>query len=85
MIKHLLAGVAAFGLMSGIAFAQAYPPALPSPPGTLVIPAPPPPPIPGASTTTTTTVAPTPGGDHREVTMRDQRLLGRSEGHRVSR
>jgi hypothetical protein len=46
MIKHLLAGVAAFGLMSGIAFAQAYPPALPSPPGTLVIPAPPPPPIP---------------------------------------
>jgi hypothetical protein len=69
MTKHLMAGVAAFGLMSGIAFAQAYPPAPPPPPGTLVIPAPPPPPIPGASTTTTTTVAPSPDGDHREVTI----------------
>jgi hypothetical protein len=65
MIKHLLAGVAAVGLMSGVAFAQAYPPAPPPPPGALVIP----PPIPGASTTTTTTVAPSPDGDHREVTI----------------
>jgi hypothetical protein len=67
MTKHLLAGVAAVGLMSSAAFAQTYPP---SPRDTLVIPAPqPPPPVPGASTsTTTTTVAPSPGGDHREVT-----------------
>ena len=69
MTNHLLAGVAAFGLMSGVAFAQVYPPAPPLPPGTLVIPAPPPPPIPGPSTTTTTTVTPNPGGDHREVTI----------------
>jgi hypothetical protein len=38
----------------------------PPPPGTPVIPAPPPPPIPSASTTT---VAPSPDGDHREVTI----------------
>ena len=69
MTKHLLAGVVAVGLMSGVAFAQTYPPAPPPPPGTLVIPAPPPPPVPGASTTTTTTVAPSPDGDHGEVTI----------------
>lgn len=68
MIKHVLAGVAALGLMSGAAFAQTYPPAPPPPPGTVVIPAPPPPPVPGASTTTTT-VAPSPDADHREVTI----------------
>src|SRR5215472_10387016 len=69
MTKHLLAGGAAVALISGVAFAQVYPPAPPPPPGTLVIPAPPPPPIPGSSTTTTTTVAPSPDGDHREVTI----------------
>jgi hypothetical protein len=68
MTNHLLAGVAAVGLMSGAAFAQVYPPA-PPPPGTVVIPAPPPPLIPGSSTTTTTTVVPSPDGDHREVTI----------------
>jgi hypothetical protein len=70
MIKHLLAGVAAIGLLSGVAFAQVYPPAPPPPPGTVVIPAPPPPPIPGSGTsTTTTTVAPNPVGDDRETTI----------------
>jgi len=69
MTKHLLAGVAAVALISGVAFAQVYPPAPPPPPpGTLVIPAPPPPPIPSTSTTTTT-VAPSPDEDHREVTI----------------
>ena len=52
MTKYLLAGVAAFGLMSGGAFAQTYSPAPPPPPGTVVVPAVP--------------VAPVPG-DHREV------------------
>jgi hypothetical protein len=66
MTKHLLAGVAAVGLMTGVAFAQTYPPAPPR--DTLVIPAPPSPPVPSTSTTTTTTVAPNPDGDHREVT-----------------
>jgi hypothetical protein len=70
MIKHLLAGVAAIGLLSGVAFAQVYPPAPPPPPGTVVIPAPPPPPIPGSGTsTTTTTVAPNPVRDDRETTI----------------
>src|SRR5215510_945956 len=69
--KHLLAGVAAIGLLSGVAFAQVYPPAPPPPPGTLVIPAPPPPPIPSTSTTTTT-VAPSPDEDHREVTIHNE-------------
>jgi hypothetical protein len=67
--KHLLAGAAAVALMSGVAFAQTYPPAPPPPPGTTVIPVPPPAPLPGSSTTTTTTVTPSPGGDHREVTI----------------
>jgi hypothetical protein len=34
MTKHLLAGVAAVVLMSGVALAQTYPPAPPPPPGT---------------------------------------------------
>ena len=54
MTKHLLAGVAAFGLLSGVAPAQTYPstpPPMPAPPSVG---------IPG-STTTTTTVAPTTG------------------------
>lgn len=75
MIKSLLAGMAAVGLMSGIALAQIYPPA-PPPPGTIltpavpVAPAPVPVPVPSRSTsTTTTTVTPSPGpdADHREV------------------
>lgn len=61
MIKQLLAGVAAVGLMSGIALAQTYPPAPPPPPGTIVTPPVPiaPVPVPGISTTTTI-VAPSP-------------------------
>jgi hypothetical protein len=55
MIKQLLTGVAAAGLMSGVAFAQSYPPA------SAPIPAPPSVGVPG-STTTTTTVSPT--ADH---------------------
>ena len=49
MTKHLLAGVAAVGLMSGVGFAQTYIPT--SPPAAAVG-------VPG-STTTTTTVSPT--------------------------
>jgi hypothetical protein len=52
MIKQLLAGIAAAGLMSGIAYAQTYPPA------SAPIPAPPSVGVPG-STTTITTVSPT--------------------------
>ena len=68
MIKQLLTGLAAIGLLSGAAFAQAYPPAYPPPPppGTIVAPAVPVVPVPGTSTTTTT-VAPSPDADHREV------------------
>ena len=69
MNKHLLAAVAAIGLMSGVASAQTYPPAPPPPPGTTVMPVIPPAPVPGPGVTTTTTVAPTPGGDHRDVTI----------------
>jgi hypothetical protein len=70
MIKHLLAGVAASGLLSNAAFAQVYPIAPPPPPGTMVIPTPPPPPSPGSGTSTTTnTVAPNPVGDDREITI----------------
>ena len=43
MTKHLLAGVAAAVLISGVASAQVYPPAPPPPPGAVVVPAPPPP------------------------------------------
>ena len=69
MIKQLLAGVSAVGMMSGIALAQTYPPAPPPPPaGTIGAPAVPvaPVPVPGTSTTTTT-VMPSPDADHREV------------------
>ena len=74
MTKHLLAGVAAVVLLSGVAMAQTYP-APPPPPGTVVMPAAPPapavppPPVPGASSSTTATVVPSPNGDHREVTI----------------
>src|SRR5947207_1101539 len=61
MIKQLLAGVAAVGLMSGIALAQTYPPA------SAPIPAPPSVGVPG-STTTTTTVSPT--TDHTTTTTK---------------
>jgi len=64
MTKHLLAGVAAVVLMSGVASAQTYPPAPP--------PATPIPEIPpaasGLSTSTTTTVAPSPDGGYRSST-----------------
>ena len=73
MTKHLLAGVAAVVLMSGVASAQVYPPAPPPayppapPPPYPVAPQPPaiipPAPVPGP--TTTTTVAPTPEGGYR--------------------
>jgi hypothetical protein len=54
MTKHLLAGVAAFGLLSSAAFGQTYTPV--SPPPAAV--APPSVGVPG-STTTTTTISPT--------------------------
>ena len=69
MTKYLLVGAVAAVLIPGAAFAQTYPPAPPPPPGAVVMPAPPAAPVPGASTTTTTTVAPSPDGDHREVTI----------------
>jgi hypothetical protein len=67
MTTRLLAGAAAIVLMSGAAFAQAYPPAPPPPVG--------PPPVavaPGISpgTSTTTTVAPGPDGGYRASTTR---------------
>jgi len=68
MTKHLLAGVTAAALISGVASAQIYTPA-PLPPGAVVVPTPPPSPVPGASTTITTTVSPNPDGDHRETTI----------------
>ena len=75
MTEHLLAGVTAAVLISGVASAQIYPPAPPLPPGTVVVPAPPPPPpVPGASTTTTTTVSPNPDGDHRETTIHKEEV-----------
>jgi hypothetical protein len=68
MNKHLLAAVAAVALFSGVASAQTYPPAPPPPPGTTVMPVIPPAPVPGSSATTTT-VVPSPGEDHRAVTI----------------
>ena len=55
MTKHLLAGAGAIASMSGVAFAQTYPPA--SPPGAF----PPSVGVPGSTTTTTTT---SPTTDH---------------------
>ena len=66
MTKHLLPGVAAAVLFSGVASAQIYPPAPAPPPGTVVVPARPPPPVPGTSTTTTT-ISPNPDADHNET------------------
>ncbi len=57
-MKHLLAGLAAFGLLSGAAMAQTYPPAPPPQPlapPPVVAPGPVPVPVPEGSTTTTTT------------------------------
>jgi opacity protein-like surface antigen len=68
MSKHLLAAVAAIALTSGVASAQTYPPA-PPPAGTTVMPVIPPAPVPGSGVTTTTTGAPSPGEDHRAVTI----------------
>ena len=61
MTKHLLAGAATVVLMSGIAFAQTYPPAPP--------PMPPVPPAPIGPSTLPPTVAPSPDGDHRASTI----------------
>ena len=69
MMKHLLTGVSAAVLISGVASAQVYAPSPPAPPGAVVVPAPPPPPVAVPGTTTTTTVAPSPDGDHRETTI----------------
>ena len=90
MTKHLLAGVAAFGLLSGVASAQTYPPAPPS------IPARPSVGIPG-STTTTTTVAPTTGhtttvtkgvdANGNEITKKDtyrEGVAGSTESHTIT-
>ena len=68
MTNHLLAGVAAVVLMSGVSSAQTYPPAPPPPVGPPPIPGAPPAPLPGPSTSTTTTVAPTPDGGYRSST-----------------
>jgi hypothetical protein len=69
MIKHLLSGVAAVFLTSGIAFGQVY---APPPPPAPYVPGPPPapaaPPIPPPAFGTTTTVAPGPDGDYRAST-----------------
>jgi hypothetical protein len=87
MIKQLLAGVAAAGLMSGMALAQTYIPTSPPPS------APPAVGVPG-STTTTTTVSPT--TDHtttitkgvdangNEITKKDiyrEGVAGSSQSH----
>lgn len=87
MTKHLLAGVAAAVLMSGVGFAQTYPPAAPP------TPVPPSVGIPG-STTRTTTVSPT--TDHtttvtkgvdangNEITKKDtyrEGVAGSTESH----
>ena len=69
MTKHLLAGLAAFVLMSGVASAQTYPPAPPLMPN-----APPPPPIPATPPSlvpysSTTTVTPTPEVGYRASTV----------------
>jgi hypothetical protein len=59
MSKHLSAGVAAVGLLSGVALAQTYPLAPPPPPGISVAPVAPLAPAASPSTSTTsTTVAP---------------------------
>jgi hypothetical protein len=68
MTNHLLAGVAAVVLMSGVSSAQTYPPAPPPPVAPPPIPGAPPAPLPGPSTSTTTTVAPTPDGGYRSST-----------------
>ena len=76
MIKQLLAGAAAVGLLSGVALAQTYPPAPPPPPwhnrnasgssSSRPVPVP----VPGPSTsTTTTTVTPSPDSVHRDVNV----------------
>jgi hypothetical protein len=90
MTKHLLAGVAAFGLLSGVASAQTSPPTPPP------IPAPPSVGIPG-STTTTTTVAPTTGhtttvtkgmdANGNEITKKDtyrEGVAGSTESHTIT-
>jgi hypothetical protein len=90
MCKHLLAGAAAFALMSSAAFAQTYIPM--SPPPTL----PPSVGVPG-STTTTTTVSPTTGhtttitkgvdANGNEITKQDtyrEGVSGSSESHRTT-
>jgi hypothetical protein len=64
--KYLLAGVAAVGLMSGVAFAQTYIPT--SPPAAAVG-------VPG-SATTTTTVSPT--TDHRTTITKGCRATRRT-------
>jgi hypothetical protein len=64
MTKRLLAGAAAIVMMSGVAFAQTYPPAPPPMPVAPTAPVPP-----DASTSTTTTVAPGPEG-YRATTVK---------------
>jgi hypothetical protein len=77
MTKHLLAGVAAIVLMTGVASAQTFPPYPPAPPPPM--PAAPPAPLAGPSTSTTTTVAPTPGGDYRTSTVKKGMDAGGNE------
>ena len=92
MIKHLLAGAAAFGWLSSAAFAQTYTPV--SPPPAAV--APPSVGIPGSTTTTTTT---SPTNDHttkitkgvdangNEIEKKDSHregITGSSESHKTT-
>src|SRR2546423_13958582 len=79
MTKHLLAGVAAMGLMSSVASAQTYPPAPPPPPGTIVTPALPPAPVPvpvpvpsPSTSTTSSTIPRTPNAAHWQDTAHNQ-------------
>ena len=87
MTKHLLAGVAAVAVMSGVAFAQTYIPTSP-PAGAVGVP---------GSTTTTTTTSPT--TDHRttitkgvdangnEITKKDtyrEGVAGSTESHTIT-
>jgi hypothetical protein len=89
MTKHLLAGMAAVGLISGVALAQTYPPAPPPPPGAIVTPAVPvapvPVPVPGG-TSTTTTVTPNKEVDKKgntiiEKDIHREGIAGSTETH----
>ena len=70
MARYLLTGAAALILMSGVAWAQSYPPAPPPMPIAPPVAVAPPAPLPSPGTSTTTTVVPTPDGDYRASTIK---------------